>query len=972
MNNNYSRRKFIKTAVVSAGAVGATGLAGCGGDSRNVADGTVEITSVDTVGTRFPQSVASGDPRPSSIILWTRVSAGIGEATVTVQVATDENFSNIVVSADLSATISNDHCIKVKITDLARYTRYYYRFVHEGVSSRTGRFRTAPATGSDVNVKFGFVSCQDYTNGYYNSLLKFLESENDDIDFIVHLGDYIYETTGDSFQGAVRNVSFSDSTGAIDTGESEAAATTSQYRDLYKTYRSDQAIQRVHERFPFICIWDDHEFSDDAWQNNGTYFNAMADEESTERKQNAEKAFFEFMPLDIDPTTGNLLSDGQVTVDQDDLYQSNIYRGFRYGRNLNLIMTDYRTFRNDHLIPEDAFPGTVVMTNLATAQTLYSIPGDSFGFKATVDDLLGGEVADIKNPTAGEQGAMIGVLNAAVAAEQLPLLPYVDIDNVTETTLADFLLALNSTLTALDQTPFSESGTPTLKKLLVYALEAAYQTPGSVTATLTETEAEAKAAANIDGNLDALSINGTLDSFYNGLLSQLNNSSEFLENALTAAFVAGGQDAGTAAALASGVADAISYPYTSGELEATITAVLVGAGTDPGVAAATAAAVVAGVGLPYADYDAMFTALSDFLVAQNAGNPVLQAIFGNLDTDESGSAKFLPPSEAAGLDEDWGFEGYGISYALLGKQSLSSSFGSRYLVVKPIYDLLNLYEGLVLETDGFGNAWGSSQQTSVFLNLNTSTAAWNVLGSSVSFTSLILDASDGEILDTALDNLGVSDDDFPRTSYLMNVDHWDGFPLTRATYMNDASGLLGANGLGTLQDTNTVIISGDIHAAFVTDHGANPEGTGRCIEFTTTAVSSGTFGSFTADSVASVLGLESDNPGILGLTDNLGTFLQAGAPENTTAPQTLNFADPNANGVSIMELTSTRLTCNMYLLDTTSSDGDPTLLSTSQYTGLTTDEDFTDAADAFADSFTTITRTSTKQGNGQNGELVEP
>ncbi|MCG8316537.1 MAG: alkaline phosphatase D family protein [Pseudomonadales bacterium] len=974
MKNNYSRRKFMKTVVVSAGAMGAGGMAGCGSDSSKSSEenGPVSLTtpdSFDTLGTTFPQSVASGDPRFKSIILWTRIGGLVGAATVTLQVATDSDFTDGVLETDLETTGSADHCVKVKVTDLSPYTRYYYRFLYEGEASNTGRFKTAPNRTASKDVKFGFVSCQDYSNGYYNSLLKFLESDNDDIDFIVHLGDYVYEVETSN----VRDIAFSSDTNSISTSNGNAANTVAQYRDLYKTFRSDEALKKVHERFPFICIWDDHEFSDDCWQNNGTYFNGMTDESSNSRRVNAEQAFFEYMPLDISPDSGGLVSEGQVSVSRSSLYPSNIYRNFRYGQTLDLFMSDYRTYRNDHLIPEDAFPGTVVMTQLATAQTLYSIPGDAFGFKALIDGTLGSEIDDIQNPTGPQAGVLVAVLEGVATAPgtSLPLFPYVDVTSVTEATFLGFIATLNAALNALGQTPISAGASPSFQELMIYVLAAAYQNPSSVSPTLGTADAAAKAVATATGNLDVVSLNGTLESFYEGLTSTINSSSDFLETAITGALTPS-VGAGSAAAVAAATVAAIDFtaspPYTAASLEAVLTAVLTP--SLGGAAAATAAAVVAGLGVPYADYDAMFAGIKDLLNAATSSTA-----FDGLDTATAGTAKFFPASSGAGLDTDWGFsntDGYGVSYAMMGKQNLAGSFGSRYLVVKSTFELFNLYHGLVLETPGYGSAWGDTQQTSLLVGMEISSADWVVLGSSVSFTSLILDASDGGALDAALDAVPVSDDAFPRAAYYMNVDHWDGFPLTRATYMNDSSGSLAENGLGTFQDNNVVIISGDIHAAFVTDHGANGDG-GRCLEFTVPAVSSETFGSFTANSIASILGITGVPPlavpAISGLVDNLGTFLQLGAPTNTIAPQTMNYADPNVNGVGIMELTDSEMTCSLYVLDTTSSAGDGTLLTTNQYAAATTDAEFTTAADDFAASFTTVTRTSTKDGSGNNGAL---
>ncbi len=774
MNNNYSRRKFLKTVVISAGAAGATGLAGCGGESRRLSSG---VDSVDLDGSRFPQSVASGDPRDRSIILWTRVSAGLGEQTLTVEVSTDESFRNIVVSSNVTASYSSDHCVKVKVMDLSRYTRYYYRFIHEGVSTRTGTFRTAPGSNSDTNVKFGFVSCQDYTNGYYNTLLKFLEEENEDLDFIVHLGDYIYETTGDAtFQGSVpgRTVNFSNETDAIDITPSNladsslAASTVSQYRDIYKTYRTDETLQRVHEKFPFICIWDDHEFSDDAWQDRGTYFDGKQDEQDETRKTNAEQAFFEYQPIDLDPKEGSLLPEGQQNVNRDDLYPSILYRSFRYGRRLNLILSDYRTYRPDHLIPEDAFPAQVVMTNTQLGTTLLAL-------------LQAGTIVACSNDNTD--------LNLALPNDQLVA---VLLDNVN------------------------------------------FPTP------------EAKVAA----------LGGAL-----GLPRYVD-------------------------------IDDPAYAFQKGALTAILTVAYQGEGLDAGAAAAQAASVVT----------------------------------GNLDTTTV-NALLTQGGQGALVIPD-GALPYGISYSFLGKQDLYSSngIGSRYLVVKNTFDLYTAYKSLVEGDSAYDDAWGLAQTTAVFGNLLTSTSTWNVVGSSTSFTSMVLDnsidgcsgtpsslrsflaaaitqASGGAIVPDPNDP---DDPNFPlpAAQFYLNVDQWDGFPIRRRVFLDNPTGALPT----TLKETNAVLLAGDIHARFVTDHGTD-ENNNRCVEFTTPAVSSGTLGSFVTGAVASVLAdAASDTVNATyvgqaaqisgGVTGLWGGLAQAFSDAN----ESIVDAEESTNGVSIIEL----------------------------------------------------------------------
>jgi alkaline phosphatase D len=314
----------------------------------------------------FPQSVASGDPTAESVVLWTRAVTPDGgiPTRVDLSVATDEAMTNVVVSRSLDVDAEYDGVVKVKVDGLMPYSDYYYQFSFGGNASPIGRTRTAPSPGSDQPVRFAVVYCQDYIGRYYNAYLKMLLDHDEDIDFVVHLGDYIYETTGDpSFQDPTsdRRIEFEDTAGAIALGSGEdtyyAAASLSNYRDLYRTYKTDPVLQEVHERWPMLVIWDDHEYSNDAWGATATYSNGRQDEYDVERKQNSERAFFEWVPIDA-----ALNQDGELEIGADDLYpNSMIYRDLIYGSNLHLVLTDLRTFRPDHLIPEDAFPGVIAV-----------------------------------------------------------------------------------------------------------------------------------------------------------------------------------------------------------------------------------------------------------------------------------------------------------------------------------------------------------------------------------------------------------------------------------------------------------------------------------------------------------------------------------------------------------------------------------------------------------------------------------
>ncbi|WP_245678423.1 alkaline phosphatase D family protein [Chondromyces crocatus] len=346
----------------------------------------------------FPQSVASGDPRPDSVILWTRLAdaAVSGDLPISFQVALDEAFTQVIALttesnrrsvaddaagvslASLTAEERYGHCVKVKITGLSPATTYYYRFYYKSgdtcYASRIGRTKTAPAPDADVPVRFGYISCQDYIGRYYNSH-RIMARE--DLDFFVVLGDYIYETTGDpSFQSPsdTRKVTFTDESGAISLEGADgstffAARTLGNYRELYRTYRGDPALQRLHELFPVLPIWDDHEYSDDCFGATATYFDGAKDEHDIPRRKAANQAWFEFMPVDY--MAGD---DYEYNSDAEYLQDITIYRDFRFGKNVHLVLTDLRSYRDDHLIPEEAFPGAVAATEEALDTNLGNIP----------------------------------------------------------------------------------------------------------------------------------------------------------------------------------------------------------------------------------------------------------------------------------------------------------------------------------------------------------------------------------------------------------------------------------------------------------------------------------------------------------------------------------------------------------------------------------------------------------------------
>lgn len=386
-----SRRQFLRLASVTAAAV-ALPRPGPAWSAVPVDRGL------------FAQSVASGDPRPDRVVLWTRIAPASGIASLRLQLATDEAFEDLRVERRFAVGAATDGCLKVRVEGLEPDRRYYYRFLAttpEGtVSSPIGRTRTAPAPEAERDLRFAFLSCQDYTGRWYNSLLPLLEEE---LDFILHLGDFIYETVGDpAFQeGEGRRIRFDDVAGAIELGKVgrrfHAAGSLDNYRQLHREYRTDPVLQALLERAPLVAIWDDHEFSDDCWQDVATFHDGRVDERDRERRRNAEQAWHEYLPADLDPAR-----DGRAVQREALFPQGQIWRELVFGKRLALMATDFRSARPDHLVPEDAFPGALVYDESALREALPRIGEDVEHWRAALHPYI-----DLREPAYRRQRAAI-------------------------------------------------------------------------------------------------------------------------------------------------------------------------------------------------------------------------------------------------------------------------------------------------------------------------------------------------------------------------------------------------------------------------------------------------------------------------------------------------------------------------------------------------------------------------------------
>lgn len=396
------RRSFLKATLVGAGGVLAVG---CGDDG-----GPEGALSPDR--SWFPQSVASGDPKPTSVILWTRATdpggAG-GDVALLLELSTSDDFTDRVAldgatTREVIAEAAYDHCAKVRLTGLSAATTYFYRFrAPDGAASPVGRTTTAPADDADVAVRFAVASCQDLNGRYFNSYARML-AEDAPLDFVLHLGDYVYETTSDPrFQDATeaRQLVFARPDDALQVGRGGrgflAANSLDNYRDLYRTYRADPDLQAAHERWPFLHIWDDHEFSDDSWGDSGTYHDGAVDERDVARRKAANQAWYEYMPVDW-PAGPDFRYDPSAPFPGD----LRIHRELRYGRHLHLVLTDLRTYRADHPIPEDAYPGAVAIDEATLSALTGGAPPPGAGPYVDTDTLADGAYREALRRSAPE------------------------------------------------------------------------------------------------------------------------------------------------------------------------------------------------------------------------------------------------------------------------------------------------------------------------------------------------------------------------------------------------------------------------------------------------------------------------------------------------------------------------------------------------------------------------------------------
>jgi alkaline phosphatase D len=321
----------------------------------------------DTPAISFPQGVASADPQADAVVLWTRAQpeAEVPEVKLLVQVSSSDNFSNIVLEALLSTGPDSDYTVRTYLQGLSPDTVYYYRFLGpNGSTSRLGRTRTAPAPDQEKNISMAFASCQSYEQAYYGSWARMLADDDaatgdDKIQFILHLGDFVYERSWNKrLDGSAQSRYVPPFPDGEKTDINRYAVSLADYRHLYKTYLSDPWLQAARARWPFICIWDDHEFCDNNFQSYNTYGDKPRLQ--ARRKQYANQAWSEYIPAilgELKDQPAHEFKAGQLRGNDnaDNLAAVSslcIYRTLNWGKNLDLVLTDTRSYRSAPCLPK--------------------------------------------------------------------------------------------------------------------------------------------------------------------------------------------------------------------------------------------------------------------------------------------------------------------------------------------------------------------------------------------------------------------------------------------------------------------------------------------------------------------------------------------------------------------------------------------------------------------------------------------
>lgn len=370
------RREFLKRFLATSGTtiLPLPLLQACGSDAPLLSSNGTPITTTAKLGeASFNHGVASGDPLADRVILWTRITPTANDGAtqaVRVLLARDPDFKSIVVDSFAETGPQRDYTVSVDPTGLAPRTTYYYRFQTATSVSPTGRTKTLP-NPDDAGVdrlRIAFTSCSNYPVGYFHAY-HFMAQRND-LDAVLHLGDYIYE---------------GGSAGAAGLGRGHEPAaeiiTLQDYRTRHAQYRTDADLQAMTRQHPLIAVWDDHESTNDSFKDGAENHTEGNEGVWAERKAMSIQAYFEWMPIRV--------------VDPQD--PQRIWRRFQFGKLVDLLMLDTRLYGRDeqlgvsggvfpvgHTAPDRQLLGIKqedwLLSNLRNSRATYKVLGQQVMF----------------------------------------------------------------------------------------------------------------------------------------------------------------------------------------------------------------------------------------------------------------------------------------------------------------------------------------------------------------------------------------------------------------------------------------------------------------------------------------------------------------------------------------------------------------------------------------------------------------
>ena len=335
--SRVNRRVFLQTIAVSAAAV-AVGTGGAFAARRGTVSTPDFPVPADQWNLPFLHGVASGDPLPDRVVLWTRVTpsrealpgSGLGDDTeLEWQIDTSDTFDN-PKTGTVTASAAADHTVHVDADGLEPATEYFYRFIvksgeHAGAESLTGRTLTAPAEDAELDqLNLAIASCANWESGFFAAYGDMAQrARTGEIDHVVFLGDYIYEYPTGEYAGK---------SGVARMHHPEWEITTLEdYRQRHGRYRTDLNLQAAHAACPWIVVWDDHESANNSWLEGAeNHTDGRVEGEWKERQAAATQAYYEWLPVRREALPGD----------------PGIYRSFTFGTLAQLTMMDLRSFRD--------------------------------------------------------------------------------------------------------------------------------------------------------------------------------------------------------------------------------------------------------------------------------------------------------------------------------------------------------------------------------------------------------------------------------------------------------------------------------------------------------------------------------------------------------------------------------------------------------------------------------------------------